>query len=285
MATLKIIVGPTAVGKTDYSVEQAVACGSPIISCDSRQIYKEMKIGTAVPDDNQLKAVKHYFIRTVSVCEFYTAGRYEQEALPLINDLFRRGHEELIMSGGSGFYVNAVCEGLEDIPDTDLSLREELMERLENGGIESLRKELRLCDPVFCSSADLDNPRKVVRALEVFLLSGKPFSSFKQKKVQKRDFEIKKICLFRKREDLYERINKRTIAMMDEGLLQEAEKLYPYRNLPAMQTVGYKELFEYMDGKISLDKAISLIQQHTRNYAKRQLTWWKRDSSAEWIEI
>ena len=282
---LIIIVGPTAVGKTDYSIEEAVRYGSPVISCDSRQIYKEMTIGTAVPDASQLAAVKHHFIQTETVTQLYTAGKYEIQALDLIHRLFAEGHETLVMAGGSGFYVDAVCNGLEDIPPTNLSLRHSLMERLSREGLAPLQEELKHLDPEAFSVMDTSNPQRVVRALEVCIISGRTFSSFKQQKPKKRDFEIEKIGLTRPREELYDRINRRVVQMMDDGLLMEAKTLIPFRSYTAMQTVGYKELFDYFDGNCSLDEAVSLIQQHTRNYAKRQLTWWRRDASVKWIEL
>ncbi len=282
---LVIIVGPTAVGKTDYSIGQALRYGSPIISCDSRQIYKEMSIGTAVPDASQLAAVKHYFIQTETVTQLYTAGKYEMQAMDLIQKLFAEGHDTLVMAGGSGFYVDAVCNGLEEIPPTNLTLRNSLMERLSEEGLGSLQAELKELDPEAYRVMDTSNTQRVVRALEVCLISGKPFSSFKQKKPKRRDFEIEKIGLTRPREELYDRINKRVVQMLDDGLLMEAKTLLPYRKYSALQTVGYKELFSYFDGICSLDEAVSLVQQHTRNYAKRQMTWWRRDPSVRWIEM
>ena len=218
---LIIILGPTAVGKTDYSIEMALKYDSPIISCDSRQIYKEMSIGTAVPSAEQLAAVQHYFIHSHTVTELYTAGKYEIEALDLINKLFDQGHETLVMAGGSGFYVDALVNGLDDFPSADLKLRDELMRRLKEEGVEELRLELKALDPESYETIDIANGQRVVRALEVCLMTGKPFSSFKTAEKKARDFEIEKIGLTRPREVLYDRINRRVLQMIDEGLVDD----------------------------------------------------------------
>ena len=304
MKKLLIILGPTAVGKTDYSIDVALRYGSPVISCDSRQIYKEMTIGTAVPSAGQLSAVQHYFIHSHTVTELYTAGKYELEALELINRLFEEGHETLVMAGGSGFYVDALVNGLDDFPSADLQLRNELMRRLQEEGVEALRLELKSLDPESYAAIDIANGQRVVRALEVCLMTGRPFSSFKSATKKKRDFEIEKIGLTRPREVLYDRINLRVHQMIDEGLVEEVRSLTQYRDLAALQTVGYKEIFDwfdYQEGKVSaegwtptspgdgpvttLDRAIELIQRNTRRYAKRQLSYWGRDKDIRWIEI
>ena len=286
MKKLLIILGPTAVGKTDYSIETALRYGSPVISCDSRQIYKEMTIGTAVPDASQLAAVKHYFIHSHTVTELYTAGKYEIEALDLINRLFDEGHETLVMAGGSGFYVDALVNGLDDFPSADLQLRSELMARLQTEGVESLRLELKALDPESYETMDIANGQRVVRALEVCLMTGKPFSSFKTAPKKKRDFEIEKIGLTRPRDVLYDRINRRVIQMVDQGLVDEVRSLTQYRDLAALQTVGYKEIFDWFDGTLeSLDRAVELIQRNTRRYAKRQMSYWGRDKDIRWIEL
>ena len=301
---LIIILGPTAVGKTDYSIETALRYGSPVISCDSRQIYKEMSIGTAVPDASQLAAVKHYFIHSHTVTELYTAGKYEIEALDLINRLFDEGHETLVMAGGSGFYVDALVNGLDDFPSADLQLRAELTSRLENEGVEALRMELRTLDPESYDSIDIANGQRVVRALEVCLMTGKPFSSFKTASRKSRDFEIEKIGLTRPRDVLYDRINRRVLQMVDDGLVEEVRSLVQYRDLAALKTVGYKEIFDWFDyeaglvsaegfgpttpgdGPVtSLERAIELIQRNTRRYAKRQMSYWGRDKDIRWIEL
>ena len=301
---LIIILGPTAVGKTDYSIETALKYDSPIISCDSRQIYKEMSIGTAVPSAEQLAAVQHYFIHSHTVTELYTAGKYEVEALDLINKLFDQGHETLVMAGGSGFYVDALVNGLDDFPSADLQLRDELMRRLKEEGVEELRLELKALDPESYETIDIANGQRVVRALEVCLMTGKPFSSFKTAEKKARDFEIEKIGLTRPREVLYDRINRRVLQMIDEGLVDEVRSVEQYRELAALQTVGYKEIFDWFDfqeGRVSaegwgpttpgdgpvtsLDRAVELIQRNTRHYAKRQLSYWKRDNDIRWMEI
>ena len=301
---LIIILGPTAVGKTDYSIEVALKYGSPIISCDSRQIYREMSIGTAVPSAEQLAAVQHYFSHSHTVTELYTAGKYEVEALDLINKLFDQGHETLVMAGGSGFYVDALVNGLDDFPSADLQLRDELMRRLKEEGVEELRMELKTLDPESYETIDIANGQRVVRALEVCLMTGKPFSSFKTAEKKARDFEIEKIGLTRPREVLYDRINRRVLQMIDEGLVDEVRSVEQYRELAALQTVGYKEIFDWFDyqnglvstegwgptspgdGPVtSLDRAIELIQRNTRHYAKRQLSYWKRDKDIKWLEL
>ena len=301
---LIIILGPTAVGKTDYSIETALKYDSPIISCDSRQIYKEMTIGTAVPSAEQLAAVQHYFIHSHTVTDLYTAGKYELEALEIINRLFAEGHETLVMAGGSGFYVDALVNGLDDFPSADLELRNELMRRLKEEGVEELRMELKSLDPESYATIDIANGQRVVRALEVCLMTGKPFSSFKTSARKMRDFEIEKIGLTRTRDVLYDRINRRVLQMVDDGLVDEVRSLTQYRDLAALQTVGYKEIFDWFDfleGRVttegwtpttpgdgpvtSLDRAVELIQRNTRHYAKRQLSYWGRDKEINWMTI
>ena len=304
MKKLQIILGPTAVGKTDYSIEAALKYHSPIISCDSRQIYKEMSIGTAVPSKEQLEAVPHHFIHSHTVTELYTAGKYELEALGLINRLFAEGHDTLVMAGGSGFYVDALVNGLDDFPEADLELRSQLTARLQEEGVDSLRRDLQRLDPESYNTIDIANGQRVVRALEVCLMTGRPFSSFKTSPNRKRDFEIEKIGLTRPRDVLYDRINRRVIQMIDEGLVEEVRSLVQYRDLAALKTVGYKEIFDWFDyqnGLVStegwgpttpgdgpvttLDRAIELIQRNTRHYAKRQLSYWGRDKSIKWMEV
>lgn len=283
---LIIILGPTAIGKTDYSIGMALKYGSPVISCDSRQIYKEMSIGTAVPSAAQLSAVRHYFIHTKSVTEYYTAGLYETDALELIGRLFDEGHDTLVMTGGSMFYIDAVCNGLGHVPTADLSIRKELMERLEKEGLEPFKEDLARLDPAAYATMDLSNVNRVFRAVEICLTTGKPYSSFKERtEAPVRDFEIEKIGLTRPREVLYDRINGRVVRMMDDGLVEEVRSLADFRHLTALQTVGYKEVFDYLDGDVSLDETVALIQRNTRHYAKRQLTWWRRDASIRWLEI
>ncbi len=283
--SLEIILGPTGVGKTAYAISRALECGSPVISCDSRQIYREMRIGTAVPSDEELSAVKHYFIREIPVTQNYTAGIYEVQALELIDRLFAEGHETLVMCGGSMLYIDALCYGLDDFPEVPMQLREHLVECLRDEGVDTLAAQLRELDPVTYEEIDLTNGRRVIRALEVCLYTGKPFSSFKTRRFKERNFEIRKIGLERPREELYGRLDARVLQMMEDGLEEEARSLLPYRDLTALQTVGYRELFEYFDGKINLDEAVRRIQVNTRHYAKRQLTWWRRDPSIEWVSL
>ena len=279
-----VITGPTASGKTDISIMLAEKYGSPVISCDSRQIYKDMTIGTAVPDASQLAAVKHYFIQTIPVTENYSAGQYELDASALTKKLFLDGHETLVMCGGSGFYVDAFCNGLDSLPVAPPELRKELTERVRNEGVAALAEELRRRDPLSWAAIDTSNGQRVVRALETVIVSGRPFVEFKMAAPKKRDFEIVKICLSRPREEIYSRIDRRVLKMMDDGLVDEVRSMLPYRDFPALQTVGYKEIFEYLDGKIPLDEAVRLIQRNTRHYAKKQLTWWKRDQSVVWAD-
>ena len=304
MKKLIIILGPTAVGKTDYSIETAIRYGSPVISCDSRQIYKEMTIGTAVPSAEQLHAVQHYFIHSHTVKELYTAGRYEIEALQLINRLFAEGHDTLVMAGGSGFYVDALVNGLDDFPEADMQLRDDLTRRLKEEGVESLRMQLKSLDPESYATIDIANGQRVVRALEVCLMTGRPFSSFKTAPSKKRDFEVEKIGLIRPRDVLYDRINRRVMQMIEDGLVDEVRSLTEYRDLAALKTVGYKEIFDWFDyeaGLISdegwgpttpgdgpvtsLERAVELIQRNTRRYAKRQLSYWGRDKEIRWMEL
>lgn len=299
---VEIILGPTGVGKTDFAVERALECGSPVISCDSRQIFREMTIGTAVPDASQLAAVKHYFIHSNSVTEDYTAGRYEIEARSLVNELFAQGHETLVMCGGSGFYVDAFVNGLDDFPPADPALRSELSARLREEGVGELARRLRELDPESCGVIDLSNGQRVVRALEVCLMTGRKFSSFKTSPSRRHDFEIEKIGLVRPKEELYSRIDARVLRMIDSGLVEEARSLLPFRNRPALQTVGYKEIFawfDFLDGKVStegwgptspgdgpvttLDRAVELIQRNSRRYAKRQMSYWRRDDTIKWV--
>ena len=282
---LLILLGPTAAGKTDLSLEYARRYDSPIISCDSRQLYREMRIGTAVPSEEQLAAVRHYFIRDHSITQLYTAGKYELEALALIGRLFDEGHDTLVMCGGSGFYIDAVCNGLDDFPPADPELRAGLSRRLKEEGVESLRTQLRSLDPESYATLDLANGQRIVRALEVCLMTGRPFSSFKTRPARQRPFTIEKIGVTRPRAELYARIDARVLRMMEEGLMQEVESLYPRRQLTALQTVGYKELFPVLEGEYSLERGVELVQRNTRHYAKRQMTWWARDTSIRWMTL
>ena len=284
MHTLHIILGPTGVGKTDYALALARRVGSPVVSCDSRQVFREMRIGTVRPTDAQLAEVPHYFIADRSVTEPFTAGQFELEALALLDRLFQ-DHETVVMAGGSGLYIDALCNGLDDFPPADPELREQLSARLRKEGVAALRAELRLLDPESYAALDPANGQRIVRALEVTIATGRKFSSFKTHANKERPFAIEKTGLTRPRAELYARIDARVDAMMAEGLLDEARALLPHRALPALNTVGYKELFDYFDGKYDLAEAVRLIKRNTRHYAKKQLTWWGRDASIRWITL
>ena len=280
---LLILLGPTAVGKTDYSITLARKHGSPVISCDARQIFRQMAIGTAVPSPEQLRAVPHHFIQTVPVDCAYTAGDYELEAVSLLERLFDEGHETLVMTGGSMFYIDAVCRGLDDLPDGDPVLRRELWGRLRTEGVAPLAEELHRLDPATYAVIDRSNSQRVIRALEVCLLTGRPFSSYKTGTVKRRSFTIEKIGLERPRAELYARIDARVGRMLEDGLVEEVRSLLPYRECQALQTVGYREIIDYLDGRTGLEEAADRIRVNTRHYAKRQLTWWRRDPDIRWI--
>ena len=281
---LLIILGPTAVGKTDFAIERALECGSPVVSCDSRQIYKELKIGTAPPSSEQLARVRHYLIFSHSVNDYFTAGRYEIEALALLEELFKT-HSTVVMAGGSGLYIDALCNGLDDFPPADQNLRRRLTLKAEKEGVESLAALLREIDPLSYETIEISNRQRVIRAVEVTLQTGRKFSDWKSHAVKERPFQIRKIFLSRDRELLYERINKRVDLMMEQGLLDEALSLMRFRDRPALNTVGYKELFDYIDGKTSLAEAVELIKRNSRRYAKKQLTYWRRDNALETVCI
>lgn len=279
---LIVLLGPTGVGKTDAAVDAALHFGCEIISSDSRQFYSEMKTGTAVPSDEQLSLVRHHFIRFISARQYYSSSLYERDVLDLLPSLFCNNRIAL-MTGGSGMYIDAVCEGIDDIPDTDSSVRMKYDALYREEGIEGLRMALRMLDPEHYAKVDLKNPKRIIRALEVCDTTGKPYSSFLGKQKRERDFRVFKIGLTRPRDELYSRINLRVDKMMEDGLEKEAEGLYGLRHLNALNTVGYRELFDFFDGKISRDKAIELIKRNTRRYAKRQMTWWARDNEIKWF--
>lgn len=281
---LTIVLGPTAVGKTDYAVSLAESLGTEIVNCDSRQIFKEMSIGVARPDEETLRRVKHHFIACRSVTEPYTAGMFELDSIALLEELFKK-YDTVVMAGGSGFYIDALCKGLDDFPPADEQLREQLTRRVKEEGVESLRMDLKRLDPESYEAIDIANWQRVVRALEVTIATGRKFSDFKTSTAKQRPFEIEKIGLRRDRQALYERIDRRVDEMMKQGLLEEAKSLLPFRNLAALNTVGYKELFGYFDDSYPLDEAIRLIKRNTRHYAKRQMTWWGRDDSIKWLNL
>ena len=279
---LFVLLGPTAVGKTALSIKIAKLLGSPIINCDSRQIYKDMSIGTAAPTEEQLAEVKHYFVKILELQQYYSAAQYEEDAINLIGQLSST-HNNLLLSGGSMMYIDAVCNGIDDIPTVAPEIREELKERLRTEGLEKLRNELRLLDPEYYNIVDLKNPKRIVHALEICYTSGKTYTSFRIRKKKERPFQIIKIGLRRERNELFERINKRVDMMMEEGWLEEAKSLYPHRQLNALNTVGYKELFKYFDGTWELDFAIEKIKKNTRDYAKKQMTWFAHDEDIHWF--
>jgi len=275
---LILIAGPTAVGKTQLSLSIAEQYKTDIISCDSRQFYKEMCIGTAVPNADELSRIKHHFIQNLSIEDNYSIGQFERDALAKIETLHKKNNV-VVMVGGSGMYIDAVCKGLDDFPPVPDSIREELNLRHQKEGLDALKEELMKLDPDYHELVDSSNPHRIIRAIEVCMVSGKPFSSFRKQQAKKRNFKTVKIILNRKREELYSRINKRVDEMMTEGLLEEVKKLYDYKDYNALQTVGYKELIAYFDGEWDLETAIEEIKKNTRRYAKRQMTWFRRDPS------
>ena len=279
---LIVLLGPTGVGKTDISIGIACHFKCEIISADSRQFFREMKIGTAVPSDLQLKTIMHHFIRFLSVEDYYSSSLFERDVLKLLPHLFSKNNVAL-MSGGSGMYIDAVCSGFDDIPDVDPSVREKYIARYMDEGIEGLRESLRLLDPEHYKKVDLNNYKRIIRALEICEISGGPYSTFLKNQKKERNFEIIKIGLERQREDLYNRIDSRVDDMVRWGIEEEAKQLYNFRNLNALNSVGYKEFFDFFDGKISKDKAIELIKRNSRRYAKRQMTWWGKDKEIKWF--
>lgn len=282
MNSLIVILGPTGIGKTDLSIEIAKEFNTEIISSDSRQVYKELKIGTAVPNDEQLTKVKHHFIGNKSIYDYYNASMFEFEVLDLLEILFQN-HNQVVMTGGSGMYINAVCDGIDDLPTIDKKLRDDLVQKHKEEGIESLRLQLKMLDPETYSKIDLKNPKRILKALEVTIQTGKPYSTFLSETRKKRNFNIIKIGLQRERNELYQRINLRVDQMIDEGLIDEAKRFYKDRNLNSLNTVGYKELFAHFDGEITEEKAIELIKRNSRHYAKRQISWFSRDKEIEWF--
>ena len=277
------IVGPTAIGKTSLSIKLAQHFNTCIISCDSRQFYKEMHIGTAAPTPDELDAVKHYFIHNKSVKDNYTVGQFEIEAIDTLNQLFLN-NDVVVMVGGSGLYANAVVEGLDEFPDIKEEVRENLNVELKNNGLKSLQEKLKSLDPKSYKTIALDNPHRVIRALEVCIGTGFPYSSFLNKEKKERNFDVITIGLEAERALIYKRINLRVDQMVEQGLLNEVQKLRPFKNLNALNTVGYKEIFKYYEGEWTLDHAISEIKKNTRRFAKRQLTWFRKDNKTLWFE-
>ncbi|MBR6130001.1 MAG: tRNA (adenosine(37)-N6)-dimethylallyltransferase MiaA [Bacteroidaceae bacterium] len=279
---LYVLLGPTAVGKTELALQIAEKLGSPILNCDSRQIYRGMEIGTAAPTPEQQQRVKHYFVGTHDIGSYYSAAQYEQDVLSLVRELSHE-HRSLLLSGGSMMYIDAVCNGIDDIPTVDAEVRETLRRRLNNGEIDEMRSELRLLDPAYYREADTRNPKRVVHALEVCYTSGRPYSSFLTKERKPRPFDVVKIGLRRERQELFDRINQRVDAMMAAGMLDEVSRLRPFRHENALNTVGYKELFRYLEGEWELPFAIEKIKKNTRDYAKKQMTWFAHDNEIKWF--
>ena len=282
MKTLIVITGPTGIGKTDLSIELAQMLDTFIISSDSRQIYKELKIGVARPSEEDLEKVRHFMIANKSVYDYFSAGKYELEVLDILKDIFKN-KDTVLLVGGSGMYIDAVCKGIDALPDADPEIRKQLTEKYEKEGIESLRFDLKRLDPEQYKIIDLNNPKRLLRAVEVCIQTGKTYTSFLSKANKKRDFKILKIGLEREREELYNRINKRVDLMIEEGLLEEAKPFLKNRNLNSLNTVGYKELFPYFEGVYDLPEAVRLIKRNSRRYAKRQITWFNRDKDYVWF--
>lgn len=284
MKQLIVLVGPTGVGKTNLSLNLANKYNCSIVSADSRQFYRGLEIGTAAPSKSQLAQVKHYFVGMLDTKEYYSVSKFEEDALNVIADEHKR-NDIVIATGGSMLYVDALCNGIDQLPTIDETLRKELYDQYQTSGIEPIRAQLKLLDPVFYDQVDLKNHKRVIHALEICLMAGKPYSSLRTNKRKTRPFNIIKIGLMRERSELYERINNRVDIMMSEGLLNEARLQYPQRHLNSLNTVGYKELFNYFDGAWTLDFAIEKIKQNTRIYSRKQMTWFKRDNEINWIDL
>ena len=279
---LIVLTGPTAVGKTAVSLDIAKHFGIPVINADSRQIFKELKIGTARPTEEEMQEVKHYFVGTLGIEDYYSASLYEQQVLELLEKEFQ-SHDYALLSGGSMMYIDAVCDGIDDIPTIDDNTRALMKQRLKDEGLEALVEELKRLDPEYYEIVDRQNPRRVVHALEICVMTGQTYTSFRKRSKKERPFRIIKIGLDRPREELYNRINARVDQMMSDGLLDEVKALYPKKDLNALNTVGYKELFDYLDGRWPLEEAVERIKGNTRRYARKQLTWYKKDEQIRWF--
>ncbi len=280
--TLIVLIGPTGVGKTDLSIKIAEKYGSPIISADSRQLYSDLKIGTAAPTEEYLKRVKHYFVGTLKLTDYYSAAQYESEVISLLEELFK-SNDTILLTGGSMMYIDAICKGIDDIPTVDNDTRQMMMEKYEKEGLERLCAELKLLDPEYYSIVDLKNPKRVIHALEICYMTGKTYTSFRTGNKKQRPFNIIKIGLCRDREELYERINKRVDIMINEGLVDEVKSVYQYKDLNSLNTVGYKEIIQYLEGNCTLDFAIEKIKQNSRIYSRKQMTWFRRDNDIKWF--
>lgn len=282
MNTLVVLLGPTGVGKTEVALQIAEHLQSPIINADSRQLFAEIPIGTAAPTKEQQERVKHYFVGTLHLTDYYSAAKYEEDVLQLLNQLFNQ-RQMALLSGGSMMYIDAVCQGIDDIPTVDEATRRLMKRKLETEGLDALVTELKVLDPEHYKIVDLHNPRRVAHALEICHMTGNTYTSYRKNTKKIRPFNIIKIGLNRPREEMYERINNRVLKMMKQGLIEEAKAVYPQKGLNALNTVGYKELFAYFDGDISLDDAILKIQSNTRQYMRKQVTWFKRDNEIKWF--
>ncbi|MGM0619625.1 MAG: tRNA (adenosine(37)-N6)-dimethylallyltransferase MiaA [Bacteroidota bacterium] len=280
---LIVLTGPTGIGKTKTGIEIARHFSTEIVSSDSRQMFRELKTGTAVPTKDELTAVKHHFIHSHSIFDNYNASRFETEALTLLGQLFR-AHDTILMAGGSMLYIDAVCKGIDQMPDADPELREKLKAQLKTEGLENLRRQLKKIDPEYYSKVDLKNPARIIHALEISMITGKPYSSFRTTTNKKRPFSIIKVGLNCDRQELHRRINARVDKMVADGLVDEARELYRFKHLNALNTVGYRELFAHFDGEISKEKAIELIKRNSRRYARKQLTWFRKDNEITWFE-
>ena len=283
-STLIVVLGPTGVGKTEYALSLAEHYGCPVINADSRQIYQGIEIGTAAPTQAELARVKHYFVHTLPLDEYYSAAQFEADVLQLLDELFKI-HPVVVMSGGSMMYIDAVTKGIDDIPTIEDAVRDELKNRFLTEGIDRLLQELRLLDPVYYAEVDRKNHKRIIHALEVCYQTGKPYSSFRQNTHKQRPFLIEKIGLRRSREDLFNRINQRVDQMMQQGFLEEVKRVYPLRHLNSLNTVGYKELFKVLDGEWELPMAIERIKKNTRVYAKKQMLWFSKDPKIKWIDL
>ena len=281
--TLIVVVGATGSGKTDLSLRLATHFAAPILSTDSRQVYRGIPIGTAQPTAEQLATAEHHFIASHELTDNFSCGEYEVQALARLEELFQK-HDHVVAVGGSGLYIQALCEGMDDLPHADEELRKSLTDRLKSEGIESLAEELKRLDPEYYEQVDRQNPSRVLRAVEVCLQTGKPYSSLRTGEKRKRDFRIVKVGIDWERETLYDRINRRVDMMIDEGLEAEARAVYHLRHLNSLQTVGYREMFDHFDGTTTRDEAIELIKRNSRRYAKRQMTWFRRDDEIKWVD-
>lgn len=280
--TLIVLIGPTGIGKTELGLQIAERYKTEIISSDSRQIYRDLPIGTAAPTPEQLKRVRHHFVNTLSLEDYYSAARFEEEVIKLLPQLFSV-HKHVVMTGGSMMYIDAVCKGIDDLPTVDEETRNNVLEKYRQEGLDAIRAELKLLDPQYYKQVDLKNHKRIIHAIEICRITGLPYSALRTQQEKERPFNILKIGLQRDREELFKRINNRVEKMIDEGWIEEAKRVYPFRHLNSLNTVGYKELFQYLEGTMSLEEAIEKIKRNTRVYAKKQITWFKKDNRVTWF--